>query len=327
MNESEKKLFEHGNAVNIEYEKRLFEFGNTINIESIVVPSLNENEEGISIEQPPLKDFTFVHKLSRDFKGNNPHIHVGFFEIYIFLGGNATYYYVSEKCRLKPGNLIISPPGALHRADSEKDTDYERIVIHVSEKHLSKLSTEKTDLKAALLERSLKVYKIDQNMLSNIVTMIDRVGTECSRNEIAQDIITQSQIAILISQLLRICDKTKIEDTYTNLPELIKSIMNYIDVHLADKFSIQQMANDLNVSRSHLCHEFKRYYDASLWEYVIHRRLALSQKLLVEGHSVTEACFDAGFQNYSNYIKTFSKTFGITPHKYAVTNQHGTIYL
>lgn len=40
---------------------------------------------------------------------------------------------------------------------------------------------------------------------------------------------------------------------------------------------------------------------------MISKRLVYSQKLLVEGASVTEACYESGFKDYAHFIKVSRK--------------------
>jgi len=55
----------------------------------------------------------------------------------------------------------------------------------------------------------------------------------------------------------------------------------------------------------------------NLHEYIIFKRVARAKKLLMEGKSVTETCHLSGFNDYSNFIRTFKRTVGISPGKYS----------
>lgn len=79
---------------------------------------------------------------------------------------------------------------------------------------------------------------------------------------------------------------------------------------------MQDIADALNVSRYYLSHAFKKSTGYGLWNYVISKRLVYSQKLLAEGASVTEACYESGFKDYAHFIKSFTKTFGCSPKQY-----------
>lgn len=88
---------------------------------------------------------------------------------------------------------------------------------------------------------------------------------------------------------------------------------------------MQDIADALNVSRYYLSHEFKKSTGYGLWNYVISKRLVYSQKLLVEGASVTEACYGSGFKDYAHFIKSFTKTFGCSPKQYGKSDD--SIYM
>ena len=81
----------------------------------------------------------------------------------------------------------------------------------------------------------------------------------------------------------------------------------------------------LNVSRYYLSHAFKKSTGYGLWNYVISKRLVYSQKLLAEGASVTEACYESGFKDYAHFIKSFTKTFGCSPKQYGKSDD--SIYM
>jgi len=48
-------------------------------------------------------------------------------------------------------------------------------------------------------------------------------------------------------------------------------------------------------------------------QYLIDRRLDKSKELLLKGQSVTETCFDIGFESPSSFSTLFKSKFGLTP--------------
>ena len=52
-------------------------------------------------------------------------------------------------------------------------------------------------------------------------------------------------------------------------------------------------------------------------KYVTAKRIAHSKEYLAQGYSVTETCEKCGFNDYSNFLKSFTKAVGITPGNYA----------
>lgn len=70
-------------------------------------------------------------------------------------------------------------------------------------------------------------------------------------------------------------------------------------------------------SREHLCRSLKKYYDTSPCALVNDLRLEHSINLLMTSNlSVTDICYECGFENISWFYKVFCKKYGITPSQY-----------
>jgi AraC-like DNA-binding protein len=67
------------------------------------------------------------------------------------------------------------------------------------------------------------------------------------------------------------------------MPDLVRKTMDYIEAHLAQ---------DITLAKSYLC----------------------------EGFSITEACYQSGFSDYANFIRSFTKTVGISPGRFSRKN-------
>ena len=64
---------------------------------------------------------------------------------------------------------------------------------------------------------------------------------------------------------------------------LVGEALEYVNVHMTEDISVQNIADALNVSRYYLSMSLKKSTGYGLWNYVISKRLVYSQKLLVEG--------------------------------------------
>lgn len=54
----------------------------------------------------------------------------------------------------------------------------------------------------------------------------------------------------------------------------------------------------------------------SIHGYLTALRLQHFKSSLGEGKSILDACTESGFSDYSSFLKTFRKTYGITPKEY-----------
>jgi AraC-like DNA-binding protein len=91
--------------------------------------------------------------------------------------------------------------------------------------------------------------------------------------------------------------------------------------HLDGNFSkippLDELAEIAAMSRSHLCHQFRKYFDTTISEYVIRKRMAAAQRMLFEidmrPGEIAEA---VGYPDIYQFSKQFKKTFGVSPTAY-----------
>lgn len=85
--------------------------------------------------------------------------------------------------------------------------------------------------------------------------------------------------------------------------------------------SIPEIAKELGYSRSSLYRKVKAVTGSSVSDFVKRVRLDKAAKLLLENNfNVSQAAFDAGFNDIKYFRISFKKQFGVTPSKYKTTN-------
>ena len=60
-------------------------------------------------------------------------------------------------------------------------------------------------------------------------------------------------------------------------------------------------------------HLFKQETGTTLASYIAAKRLLYARELLENGCSITEACYNSGFKNYSTFLRAYKKFFQETP--------------
>ena len=84
-----------------------------------------------------------------------------------------------------------------------------------------------------------------------------------------------------------------------------------------NEISIDDLANNFYLSSSYICRIFKAATGTTINKYVTARRISIAKSLLSDGESVNSVCEKCGFNDYSNFLKTFKKAVGISPKKYS----------
>lgn len=127
-------------------------------------------------------------------------------------------------------------------------------------------------------------------------------------------------IFTLIIEILLLSSQIYPEQTSTSntiaLPSQILNTISYITNNFHNNISLQDIADYSHCSVTYLSRIFTKYMGISIYKYLIDYRINQSAILLKSGNSVTDACYSCGFNDCSNFIKTFKKSTGITPQQY-----------
>ena len=96
------------------------------------------------------EDFEAHHNRDPYFRTIEFHAH-DFLELYLFLDGSVTYYIEDQVYDLCPGDLLIIPPGRMHRpVIANERAAYERMVLWVELDYIARIDSAAGELQAAL---------------------------------------------------------------------------------------------------------------------------------------------------------------------------------
>ncbi|MBD2846573.1 AraC family transcriptional regulator [Paenibacillus sp. IB182496] len=100
-------------------------------------------------------------------------------------------------------------------------------------------------------------------------------------------------------------------------PDYVEWIKRYLQEHYAEPISLQQLAEQLPISRSLLGKQFKMRERKSPQEYLNALRLTAAMRLLREtGATVQEIALGSGYADELNLIRMFKKQMRMTPSDY-----------
>lgn len=97
----------------------------------------------------------------------------------------------------------------------------------------------------------------------------------------------------------------------------MSSIYEYIIQNFTKEIALDDMAMQAHISPSAFCRYFKARTKRTLKEFINDLRINYACQLLEENqHSITQICFEVGFNNISNFNRRFKEIKGITPQQY-----------
>jgi len=103
------------------------------------------------------------------------------------------------------------------------------------------------------------------------------------------------------------------KDNFTN-SEKIKKIYNYIQANYSKKIKVEEVAELVDLSVVSFSRLIKQRTGKTFVDFVNELRLGYATRLLIESNkTVTEICYECGFNNISNFNRIFKKSQGRTP--------------
>ncbi len=260
-------------------------------------------------------EYIFKHSNDSDEKKSKLvlHNHNDTYETLIFISGDAEFTVEGSTYKMSPGDVIVINNNEMHRMKLTGESVYERIVINTTPKFFYMYP----ELKNIFRNRRLgigNVLKPDDFLLGtihDICSKIEKYNYMYSDVEFSADIIKNLilEIMFLLNRAQPSCDhKTRTDDR-------IKQILEYINDNLSASLSLDLLSKKFFVNKYHLCRIFKMSTGMTITSYVNYKRLLLARELHEEGKTLTNASFEAGFDNYSSFYKIYRREFGHSPNK------------
>jgi AraC-like DNA-binding protein len=96
----------------------------------------------------------------------------------------------------------------------------------------------------------------------------------------------------------------------------------YIDSHFAEALDLDNISDEANFSKFHFIRIFRKVYGKTPYQYLTIVRIENAMQLLKLNKSVTETCFEVGFESMSSFSGLFKRLVGISPSAYFNQQQH-----
>ncbi len=264
--------------------------------------------------------FGIAHLYNTE-KTSDIHIH-DCYEIYYSIAGGKQFLINDCVYDFAPNDIFFINNFETHHIQSLVDKEHERIVIHVHPRYLKELSTEQTNLEYCFTCR--------EGCCNNKVTMtadeqkrfLYFINQLSSRNQYGQDLLdytTFIRLMVFLNDIFtrQMNGNIETKPSTGNYNQKFNDIISYINQHLSEELTIQMLAEKFFLSSSHLCAIFKTETGITIKKYILAQRINLAKSLLTSGYTTSETCEMCGFNDYSNFYKTFTKMVGISPRAYA----------
>ncbi|MGN0242525.1 MAG: helix-turn-helix domain-containing protein [Lachnospiraceae bacterium] len=107
-----------------------------------------------------------------------------------------------------------------------------------------------------------------------------------------------------------------VDAVFEDKEQSIQKALTYIHAHYTEPLSREEVAKKIGVSRYYLSRIFTNKVGANFNTYVNTLRILHAKRLLNSGATITEACYQSGFDSQSTFYRVFKELTGTTPKKY-----------
>lgn len=138
--------------------------------------------------------------------------------------------------------------------------------------------------------------------------------------------------AAVYSGFMEICKEhlwqiQKDEQT-TRQTDFTDSIIKYVDEHIYEKITLDDMANAVSMSKYHFCRAFSAQFNISPMQYVMNNKLYLAKQVLVGStYGIDQIAHMFAFSDQSHFSKLFKKKHGISPIQFRKLNARSYLTL
>ncbi|WP_165444940.1 response regulator transcription factor [Gracilibacillus phocaeensis] len=124
-------------------------------------------------------------------------------------------------------------------------------------------------------------------------------------------------LCIHLKQLLTTDLAVTCTDSHVMMNENFKELLEYVDHHFADELRLNELARKFYINYTYCCDLFQKITQSTFTEYLTQLRMKKTIQLLkTENLTISDICQQAGYNDYSYFIKVFKKWYGMTPSRY-----------
>ena len=210
--------------------------------------------------------------------------------------------------KFEPGDLTCIRSGSVYSFESDEPRDH--WCVHF-------FSGERSDTRQIELPPILQIG-VNSLFLREQLKHISSLFNACGKEEHVELMKVEARYrlkAFLLSVYLQSCGRT--ERTRREQVFNMESLLAWLEEHLPEALSVEQVARQAGVSRATLAKHFREKQGMTLSQYLLHKRIDRAKSLLITTSlTVCEVGASVGIADPQYFNKQFRKVDGQSPTHY-----------
>ena len=283
-------------------------------VESVVDQHLTQDMANFQLSRSLISVGYYVNVQTRS---SIAHSHP-YYELILVRRDVCEYHSNGARFLLHPDEMLIIAPGTVHTMLCPSDSSsYERLILQVNAAFMTQVLSDCLLQERSRSFPSLYILRAEDVCRWGLRELLERINASASVTDAGlREQLYRCQIGELMLTIEHI-----VSTSQTVAPSASSALISGVTAYLLEHFqepelTVAKVAQQFYVSREHLSRSFKSYTSESISHYLTDLRMQEFRYGLVTGKSVLDACLESGFSDYSSFVKSFRKLYGITPAEY-----------
>ncbi|GAA3413203.1 helix-turn-helix domain-containing protein [Paenibacillus hodogayensis] len=244
------------------------------------------------------------------------------YHFYYIHSGQCDYKQGDKTVHWKAGDMIITNGITPYSPQAESDWNciqtrfsFDPQLAHVFDPYFCTDSP----LKAFIELRNFQIGLNEEQIADcdNILLRINRFYEEDEKAYYNRFLMAFYDLLMFISNLC----KEEMDNNQKVSAEKERNVQNiiaFIENYYMENVTLEQMEAELHMSKYYLTRIFREMTGMTIFDFLRHRRIKQAKLLFYyrKDSSVTDVCYQVGYNNLAHFSRVFKKQVGISPDQY-----------
>ena len=255
--------------------------------------------------------FSYVHYAGKG-TGSVAHIDKDLFSVFMLIDGEADYDIEGKRIHLTANDILLVGNNELHRsiADSKRRCEYLLLMVNLD----FFIKNNCTRFSEMVFHRTAG----DHNLIGaktvleyGIADIFLRLDGYCREEPVEYSVAN----GVIVELMYRLNQHAVTSRSAAYTQGKIGDILDFINENITEKMTLDDIAGHFFLTKQYLCKMFKKNTGYTINRYIAYQRIALVKEAYFNGMSLSEACYKAGFNDYSSFYRAYSGITNESPRK------------
>ena len=243
-----------------------------------------------------------------------------FYEFYIHLRGGQ-YFGLDERLYvLQPNQLYIIPPFSMHgRSFVNETTGYERAYLNISTDLMKRLGFDLIDLDQMIrsyTSQGQNIFQLSAADTEKCIQMIRSLEESPREDTPLRSFASCCELVNFLNLVFQTMQRSQAVSANVISNSIIQNVLTYINNHYTQPLKMNEIAKMFGISVSYLSHQFVKFTNRSVYDYILYRRVVLAKQMVQTDLPLNTIAYQCGFNDYSNFLRMFYRLEGMSPSQY-----------